>query len=145
MYSLSLSIYLSITHTHIYVCACVCGCVLECVITQPLRTNRMWYKVNFSAKFNRFKFSVFFLIEIWLQMPKLKSSSLSYYLLIVGEKIIGFIPLRRVLVQCEGETPLSKFWTWATWPISHYKKRWMLSVSIPHFVLVRHLIYSWMP
>ena len=37
--------------------------------------------------------------------------SLSYYLPIAGERIIGFIPFPRVLVQCEMQSVSSRIWT----------------------------------
>ena len=37
--------------------------------------------------------------------------SLSYYLLIVGGRIIGFLPFTRVLVLCEMQSVSSRIWT----------------------------------
>ena len=33
------------------------------VFTQPLRTSKMWLKVNLSAEFYRFEFRVFLLLD----------------------------------------------------------------------------------
>ena len=33
------------------------------IFTQPLRSGRIWHKVNFSAEFDRFEFRVFFLLD----------------------------------------------------------------------------------
>ena len=32
-------------------------------IYQPLRSSRIWHKVNFKAEFNRFEFRVFLLLD----------------------------------------------------------------------------------
>ena len=70
------------------------------LFTQPLRSGRIWHKVNFfKAEFNRFEFRVFFLL------------SLPYYLPIAGGRIIGFIPFPRVLVLCEMQSVSSRIWT----------------------------------
>ena len=43
---------------------CVCKCPIGInPIYQPLRSGRIWYKVNFLAEFNRFEFRVFFLLD----------------------------------------------------------------------------------
>ena len=45
--------------------------------------------------------------------------SLSYYLPIVGGRIIGFIPFPRVLVLCEMQSVSSRIWTRVTVVISY--------------------------
>ena len=59
----------------------------------------------FQAKFNRFQSRVFLLLD-WLHKQGLPD-----YLLIVGEKIIGFITFPRVLVQWEMQLASSRIWT----------------------------------
>ena len=43
-------------------------------------------------------------------LAKAKEPSLPYYLLIAGRRIIGFIPLPRVLVLCEMQSAPSRIW-----------------------------------
>ena len=45
--------------------------------------------------------------------------SLSYYLLIAGGRIFGFIPFPRVLVQCEMQSFSSRIWTRVAVSISY--------------------------
>ena len=51
----------------------ICVYVYECVFTHPFCLNRMWYKVNFSAEFN--KFEVSFSSPRLVAKPRLKSQS----------------------------------------------------------------------
>ncbi len=44
-------------------------------------------------------------------LTKAEEPSLSYYLSIVGGRIIGFIPFPRVLVLCEMQSVRSRIWT----------------------------------
>ena len=85
-------------------------------IYQSLYTHRMRYKVNFSARFNRFEFRFPFLRSV--AIPRLKSPVCSAILLIARRRIIEVIPFLRVLAQCEMQTDLSWIWTRVTVPIS---------------------------
>ena len=51
-------------------------------------------------------------------LTKAEEPSLPYYLPIAGGRIIGFIPLPRVLVLCEMQSVLSRNWTRITVSIS---------------------------
>ena len=81
-------------------------------IYQPLRSGRIWHKVNFEAEFNRFELRVFLL-------TKAEEHSLSSYLLIAGGRIIGFIPFPGVLVLCEMQSVSSRIWTRVAVSISY--------------------------
>ena len=94
------SIYLSI---YLFVSVCFYS-KLFIIFTQPLRSGRIWHKVNFYAEFNRFEFRVFLLLEA-------EEPSLPYYLPIAGGRIIGFIPFPRILVLCEMQSVSSRIWT----------------------------------
>ena len=74
------------------------------LFTQPLRSGRIWHKVNFQAEFNRFEFRV-------VLLTKAEEPSLSYYLSIAGGRTIGFIPFPRVLVLYEMQSVSSRIWT----------------------------------
>ena len=49
---------------------------------------------------------------------KVKEPKQLYYLLIVGGRIVGFIPFTCVFALCEMQTALSMIWTWAAVSIS---------------------------
>ena len=86
-------------------------------IYQPLRSGRIWHKVNFKAEFNRFDFRVFLLLD-WLPSQGWRTS-LPYYLPIAGGRIIGFIPFPRVLVLCEMQSVSFRIWTRVAVSISY--------------------------
>ena len=118
-------------------------------IYQPLRSGRIWHKVNFKAEFDRFEFTTnnkwkLFcsedLLENILQYQFIKNhfthiyptpplgqdmtkgqflSGLSYYLPIAGGRIIRFIPFSLVLVPCEMQSVSSRIWTRVTVFISY--------------------------
>ena len=52
-------------------------------------------------------------------LTKVVEPSLSYYLPIVGGRIIGFIPFPRVLVLCEMQSAWSRIWTRVALSISN--------------------------
>ena len=69
-------------------------------IYQPLRSGRIWHKVNFFKRSftglnSEFSFSY------TSCLTKAEEPSLPYYLPIAGGRQIGFIPFTRVLVLCE--------------------------------------------
>ena len=78
-------------------------------IYQPLRSGRIWHKVNFKRSLTglnpEFSFSQ------TSCLTKAEEPSLSYYLPIAGGRIIGFIPFPRVLVLCEMQSVSSRNWT----------------------------------
>ena len=82
---------------YIYVC-----------IYQPLCTDRMWQKVTLKRNFiglnSEFSFETGCLTTA-------KEPYLTYFLPIAGERIIGFIPLPRVLALCEMQPASSRIWT----------------------------------
>ena len=75
-------------------------------IYQPLRSGRIWHKVNFYAVFNRFESEFSFSLTSCL--TNAEEPSLPYYLPIAGGRIIGFIPFPRV---CEMQSVSSRIWT----------------------------------
>ena len=108
------------------------------LFTQPLRSGRIWHKVNFLSGVltglnSEFSFS-------WTScLTKAEEPSLPYYLSIVGGRIIGFIPFPRVLVLCEMQWVLSRNWTRIAVFIScddnhyttgTYRRAWCMAISI---------------
>ena len=79
-------------------------------IYQPIRSGRIWHKVNFfkrsltglNSEFSFSKTSC---------LTKAEEPSLPYYLHITEGRIIGFIPFPKVLVLCEMQSATSRFWT----------------------------------
>ena len=87
-------------------------------IYQPLRSGRIWHKVNFFKRIltglnSEFSFSS------TSCLTKAEEPSLSYYLPIAGGRIIGFIPSPRVLVLCEMLSVSSRIWTRVAVSISY--------------------------
>ena len=68
-------------------------------IYQPLRSSRIWHKVNFKRSLTGLNSEFSFSQTSCL--TKAEEPSLSYYLPIAGGRIIGFIPFPMVLVLCE--------------------------------------------
>ena len=96
----------------------VYGPMLNTIFTQPLRSGRIWHKVNIFKRSltglnSKFSFS------LTSCLTKAEKSSLSYYLPIAGGRIIGFIPFPRVLVLCEMRPVSSKIWTRVAVSISY--------------------------
>ena len=82
--------------------------------TQPLRSGRIWHRVNFLSGVQ----------QVWIQsfprlLGKAEEHSLPYYLPIAGGRIIGFIPFPRVLVLCEIQSVSSRIWTRVAVSISY--------------------------
>ena len=69
-------------------------------IYQPLRSGRIWHKVNFFKRSLTGLKSEFSFSYTSCQ-TKAEEPSLSYYLPIAGGRIIGFIPFPRILVLYE--------------------------------------------
>ena len=92
---------------------------VSCIyIYQPLRSGRIWHKVNFFKRSltglnSEFSFS------LTSCLTKAEEPSLSYYLPIAGGRIIGFIPFPRVLVLCEMQSVSSRIWTRVAVSISY--------------------------
>ena len=109
--------YPECTHYHIY---------------HPLRSGRIWHKVNFFKRSLTGLNSEFSFSETSC-LTKAKEPSLPYYLPIAGGRIIGFIPFPRVLVLCEMQSVSSRIWTCVAMSISyddnHYttgtSKKWV--------------------
>ena len=79
-------------------------------IYQPLRSGRIWHKVNFFKQSLTCLNSV---ISFSLSscLPRAEEPSLPYYLPIAGGRIIGCIPFPMVLVLCEMQSVSSRIWT----------------------------------
>ena len=87
-------------------------------IYQPLRSGRMWHKVNFFKRcFTGLNSEFSFSQTSWL--TKAEESSLPYYLPIAEGRIIGFIPFSRLLVLCEMQSVASTIWTRVAVSISY--------------------------
>ena len=63
-------------------------------------------------------------------LTKAEEPSLSYYLPIAGERIIGFIPFPRVLVLCEMQSVSSRIWTRVAVSISYDDNPYTTGTSI---------------
>ena len=88
-------------------------------IYQPLRSGRIWHKVNF---------------KVFLG-PKAEKPSLSYDLPIAGGRIIGFIPFPRVLEVWEMQSASSRIWTRVAVSISDDDNYYTTGTSILiHFI-----------
>ena len=86
-------------------------CVSNFILfTQPLRSDRIWHKVNF-FKQSLTGFNSEFSFSETSCLTKAEEPSLSYYLPRAGGRIIGFIPFPRVLVLCEMQSVSSRIWT----------------------------------
>ena len=91
-------------YAFIYVCMHVC--MYNYLLTLSLRVECN-SKSIFKGNLNRFEFRVFF-------HTKVKEPSLSYYLPIVEERIVGFLPFLVVWVLCKMQTALNRIWTQVT-------------------------------
>ena len=76
-----------------YVCVC---------IYLHLRSSRMKNKVSLTGLNSEFSFS------LTSCLTKAREFSLTFYLLMTGGRIIGFIPFQRVLMLCEMESASSR-------------------------------------
>ena len=100
------------------------------IFTQPLRSGRIWHKVNFfqqsltglNSEFSFSKTSC---------LTKAEEHSLPYYLPIAGRRIIGFIPFPRVLVLCEMQSASSRIWTRVAVSISYDDNHYTTGTSLP--------------
>ena len=63
-------------------------------------------------------------------LAKDEEPSLSYYLPIAGERIIGFIPFPRVLVLCEMLSVSSRIWTRVAVSISYDDNYYTMGTSL---------------
>ena len=77
-------------------------------------------------------------------LTKAEETSLSYYLLIAGERIIGFIPFPRVLVLREMQSVSSRFWTHVAVSISYDDNHYTTGTSIKlyHFYYSSEITFS---
>ena len=108
---------------------------MNIIFTQPLRSGRIWHKINLFKRSltglnSEFSFS------LTSCLTNVEEPSLPYYLPIAGGRIIGFIPFPRVLVQCEMQSVSSKIWTRVAVSIScddnHYITGTGMNISISH-------------
>ena len=102
-------------------------------IYQPLRSGRIWHKVNFFKQSltglnSEFSFS-------WTScLTKAEEPSLPYYLPIAGGRIIGFIPFPRVLVLCEVQSVSSRIWTHVAVSISYDDNHYTTGTSYSYLI-----------
>ena len=75
--------------------------------------TRSFFKLSLTGLNSEYSFS------LTSCLSKAEEPSLSYYLLIAGGRIIGFIPFPRVLVLCEMQSVSSRIWTCVTVSISY--------------------------
>ena len=96
-------------------------------IYQPLRSGRIWHKVNFKRSLTGLNSEYSFLTSCF---TKAEEISLSYYLPIARGRIIGFIPFPRVLVLCENAVSLVQDWTSFAVSISYDENHYTTDTSI---------------
>ena len=96
-------------------------------IYQPLRSGRMWHKVNFKRSLTGLNSEFSFSKTSCLN--KAEETSLSYYLPIAGGRIIGFIPFPRVLVLCEMQLVSARIWTSVAVSISYHGNHYTTGTS----------------
>ena len=72
---------------------------------------------------------------------KVKDPCLPYYLLIVGGRIIGFIPFSKVLAFCEMQKASSRIWTRVTVSISNDVNHYTTSASLSLYIYIYIYIY----
>ena len=99
------------------------------LIYHPLRSDRIWHKVNFFKRSltglnSEFSFS------LTSCLTKAEEPSLSYYLPIAGGRIIGFIPFPRVLGLCEMQSVSSRIWTRVAVSIPYNDNHYTMGTSI---------------
>ena len=71
---------------------------------------------------------------------KAEEPSLPYYLPIAGERIIGFIPLPRVLVLCEMQSVSSRIRTRVAVSISYNDNHYTTGISIWYCIVIYNII-----
>ena len=98
------------------------------IFTQPLRSGRIWHKVNFMRSLTGLNSDFSFSLTICL--TKAEEPSLLYYLPIAGGRIIGSIPFPRVLVLCEMQSVSSRIWTRVTVSISYDGNHYTTGTSV---------------
>ena len=90
----------------------------------------MWQKINFKQSLTGLNSE--FSLSTGCS-TKVKEPSLSYYLPIAGERIVGFIPYSRLLVLCKMRTASSRIWTLVNVSTSNDRNHYTTSVYItPH-------------
>ena len=99
------------------------------IFTQPLRSGRIWHKVN-DFKRSLTGLNSEFSISWTSCLTKAEELSLSYYLSIARGRIIGFIPFPRVLVLCEMQSAWSRIWTCVALSISHDDHNYTTGTSV---------------
>ena len=102
-------------------------------IYQPLRSGRIWHKVNFWIQSCSFSYTSC--------LTKAEEPSLPYYLPIAGERI-GFIPFPRVLALYEMQSVSSRIWTCVAVSISYDDNHYTTgsSLNIVHLYLIWTLL-----
>ena len=115
--------------------------VVDTHIYQPLRSGRIWHKVNFKAEFNSLNSEFSFSLTSCL--TKAEEPSLSYYLPIVGGRVIGFIPFPRVLVLYEMHLAWSRIWTLVAVSISYDDNNYTTGTLIPTGLTLSNIRLVW--
>ena len=100
-------------------------------IYQPLQPGRIWHK-----EFNRFEFRVFPSTRL-VTLPGLKKLVCPTILPIAGGRIIGFIPLPRVLVLCEMHSISSRIWTRVLVSISNDDNHYATGTTIKFINIIK--------
>ena len=114
-------------YTHISPCT-------DISVIRHLRASWRRHKVKFLAKFYRFEFRVFFLLN-WSPC-QIKEPSLSYYLPIAKERIIGCILFLCVLTLWEMQTATSGIWTQVAVYISYDDRHYTENAYIYIYIYI---------
>ena len=112
------------------------------VFTQPLRHKQDVSKGQFLSgiQFVWIQFS----LSLTSCHTTVKEPSLSYYLLMAGRRIIGFIPFPKVLVLSERQTVSSRIWTWIamSFPATITIMQWVHTVQCMRSKHFANLIWT---
>ena len=111
----------------IYMRVCARARVCVCVCAQSLSLIKIWYMINFWAKFNKLEFRVFLLLE---SSYHTKEPSLSDYSTIAGGRVVGFIPFPKIPAACNIQTATFRIWIQVTDSILHANNHYTTSIRI---------------
>ena len=105
-------------YIYIYIYTCVCVCLLMCISVSvcdyaylPNPSARAGYDTRSIFKRSLTGLNSECSFSLTSCLTKVEEPSLPYYLPIAGGRIIGFIPLPRVLVLYEMQSVSSRIWT----------------------------------
>ena len=102
----------------------------------PIKSNRMWHKINFfKQRLTGLNLEFFFSYTCFL--TKAKGPNLSFYLPLTGGRIIRLVPFPRALVLCEMQPASSKNWTHLAVFIFRDGNRYSTSASLSSDLILK--------